>query len=603
MTAARILIVEDERIVAEDLRLTLVQLGFEIAGSTDTGEEAVRLAREVHPDLILMDIFLAGKINGITAAQEIQKFSEVPIVYLTAFADTVIMEKAKVTQPYGYILKPYQERELHTIIEISLYKHQLDRHLKESEEKYRRIVETANEGIWSIDTGGKTTLANRQMGALIGHSADEITGRQITDFIFPDDLPAFTREIDERRTGKQGNYDLRLLHKDGSVRWVHVSATPVYDQSGAFSGSFSMFTDITGRVMAEEKLRQMNEELEMRVRERTASLDHHVQFLQQLIDTIPSPVYYKDGDFRYMGCNKTFESYIGLSRNAIIGKTEDDVLPSDLAVLTRSKDAYLISHQGVQVYQVKFPHQDKSIRDMIIKKATFSEGSGGKRGILGVMMDISERVRAEQALTESEKRYRAVVQDQSEMICRFRMDRRILFANKAFLDYFNLDEKETIGYIFRLPVHPDDQPAEDAYFASLVPDHPLGIIEHRCIKNDGTVVWQQWSNRAFFDTAGNVTEYQSVGRDITQKKESEEQRHRLYRQIEQNLQQFATLNDHIRNPLAVIMMLAGLEENATSQKIVKQSQEIKRILEHLDQGYIKSEKIRAFLRTHYNIEG
>jgi PAS domain S-box-containing protein len=219
------------------------------------------------------------------------------------------------------------------------------------------------------------------------------------------------------------------------------------------------------------------------------------------------------------------------------------------------------------------------------------------------MMDISDRVRAEEALMESEKRFRAVVQDQSELICRFRLDRTILFANMAFLEYFGLDEKETIGYIFRLPVHPDDQSAVEAHFASLTPDHPVGLIEHRCILNNGTVVWQQWSDRASFDSAGNVTEYLSVGRDITLKKENEEQQHKLYRQIEQNLQQFATLNDHIRNPLSVIVMLAGLEEDEKSRKIIEKAREIDSILERMHKGYIESEKVRRFLRKHYNIEG
>ena len=603
MTAARILIVEDERIVAEDLRLTLLQLGYEVAGSVASGEEAVILAQEHCPDLILMDIFLAGKMDGITATGEIRKFSAVPVIYLTAFADTTIMDKAKITEPYGYVLKPYQERELHTIIEIALYRYRLDRQLRESEEKFRRIVETANEGIWGVDATGKTTFVNGRMAGLLGRSAEDLAGHAVSDFVYPPDLPVFQDEQEGRRSGKQGSYDIRLVHRDGSVRWVHVSASPVYDEEGTFSGAFSMHTDITDRVIAEEKLRQMNEELEERVRERTQSLDRQVHFLQQLIDTIPSPVYYKDHNLRYIGCNRTFESYLGLSRDAIIGRTPEEVLSPDLATLTVPKDRYLISHQGIQVYQIKFPHQDTTVRDVIVKKATFSDSSGETLGIIGVWMDISDRVRAEEALVESEKRFRAVVQDQSELIYRFRVDKRILFANKAFLDYFSLDENKTVGYIFRLRVHPDDQQAVDAHFSSLVPDHPVGLIEYRCTRGDGTVVWQQWSNRAFFDGAGNVTEYQSVGRDITRKKEIEEQQRRAYQQIEKNLQQFATLNDQIRNPLAVIVVLAGLEEDENSRKIIEKSREIDHILGQMHAGYLESEKVRMFLRKHYGIEG
>jgi PAS domain S-box-containing protein len=476
MTRARILITEDERIVAEDLRFTLEQLGYEVVGSVATGEEAVALADQLKPDIILMDIFLAGTMDGIAAAETIRASADIPVVFLTAFADPQIMEKAKITQPYGYILKPYQERELHTVIEIALYKHGVDRQL--------------------------------------------------------------------------------VL---------------------------------------------MNEELEQRVQERTAALNEQVRFLQQLIDTIPSPVFYKDPLFRYLGCNKAFATYIGQPRDTIIGKTADDILPPDLGRLTRDKDEYLLGHEGIQVYQVKFPHADQSVREMLMRKATFGPAGNDPSGIIGVMVDITDRIRAEEALRESEQRFRAVVQDQSELIYRFRVDRVVLFANRAFLEFFGLVEKDTIGYIYRLPVHPDDRDAVAAHLASLVPSSPSGTIEYRCLGPGGTVLWLQWNNRAFFDSAGNVTEYQSVGRDITRKKEIEEEQRQLYRQIEENLQQFATLNDHIRNPLAVIAMIAGLKDDKDSLTITRKIHEIDDILERLHQGYVESEKVRRFLRTHCDI--
>jgi len=476
MTKARILITEDERIVAEDLRFTLEQLGYTIVGSVATGEEAVEQAKKTAPDLILMDIFLAGEMDGITAAETIRASSDIPVVFLTAFADPQIMEKAKITQPYGYILKPYQERELHTIIEIALYKHSIDR-----------------------------------------------------------------------------------------------------------------------------QLQQQNVELEKRVRERTAALNEQVRFLQQMIDTIPSPVFYKDRDLRYIGCNRVFESYTGLRREAIIGKTGEEILPPEAARVSREKDLFLLSHEGIQVYQLKFPHPDKSVREMLVRKATFGGSGQALSGILGVMTDITDRIRIEEALRESERRFRGVVQDQSELIYRFRFDRAVLFANRAFLEFFGREEKDTVGYIFRMPVHPEDRQRFEAHIAALTPAGPAGSIEFRSTGKKGEVRWLQWNDRAFFDSAGNVTEYQSVGRDITRKKEIEEEQRRFLQQIEQNLQQFATLNDHIRNPLAVIAMIAGLREDDGSRRIAEKIREIDGILEQLHEGYVESEKVRMFLRTHYDV--
>jgi len=397
MTSPLIFIVEDELIVAEDIKQTLKSLGYTVAGHAKSGELAIDKIKETKPDLVLMDIHLAGTMDGIETAGRIRSLFDIPVIYLTAHADTVLLERAKITEPYGYVLKPYDERELHSVIEMALYKHALDL-----------------------------------------------------------------------------------------------------------------------------KLKKNNEELELRVRERTVSLDHQVQFLQQLIDTIPAPVYYKDTRGVYIGCNNAFEAYIGISKQGIIKKTDSDVFSPEFTALSSQKDSFLVSRHGIQVYQGKFVHSDHSIRDVIFKKATFDDTSGNIAGIIGVMLDITDRIRAEQALRESEERLRAVVQDQTELIYRYRYDRTVLFANQAFLEYFHKTAQDTIGYIFWIKIHPDDDARVRDHFRSLTPDRPVASIEYRVIMPDGTVRSQQWINRAFFDDTGHVTEYQSVGRDTTERKENEE---------------------------------------------------------------------------------
>jgi signal transduction histidine kinase len=135
---AKILIVEDERVVARDIEYRLTRLGYQIAGSTRHGEEAVRLAAEARPDLVLMDIRLEGEIDGIAAAEEIRKRLLLPIVYLTAYADEDTLQRARITEPFGYILKPFDERELRTAIEMALYKHEVERSQMRLEEQFRQ---------------------------------------------------------------------------------------------------------------------------------------------------------------------------------------------------------------------------------------------------------------------------------------------------------------------------------------------------------------------------------------------------------------------------------------------------------------------------------
>ena len=135
----RILIVEDEGLVAEDLKETLNEIGYEVPGIADTGEGAIALAAEHQPDLILMDINLSGDMDGITAGGEIRSRWGIPIIYVTAFATQAIIDRAKKTVPSGYILKPFNERQIQTAIEIALYNATIERQLKERDETIRTL--------------------------------------------------------------------------------------------------------------------------------------------------------------------------------------------------------------------------------------------------------------------------------------------------------------------------------------------------------------------------------------------------------------------------------------------------------------------------------
>ena len=127
----RILIAEDESVIAIDLAKTLEKLSYNVVGSSRNGKDVIKKAGELEPDLILMDILLDGKITGIQAAEKIMSTFDIPVIYLTAYADPATLEKAKLTEPFGYVLKPFDERTLRTSIEMALYKHEINKKLKE----------------------------------------------------------------------------------------------------------------------------------------------------------------------------------------------------------------------------------------------------------------------------------------------------------------------------------------------------------------------------------------------------------------------------------------------------------------------------------------
>jgi PAS domain S-box-containing protein len=177
--SCRILIVEDEAVLALGLRETLEDLGHTVVGTTATGEEALRLARELAPELVFVDIRLAGALDGIATAEQLRAIQHVPVVYLTAYADEETVRRAKITEPFGYLHKPCQARDLRTAIELALYKHQAERKLKASEERYAATIRSAFDGIITVDACGNILLLNPAAVRLTGWPEEEARGQDI----------------------------------------------------------------------------------------------------------------------------------------------------------------------------------------------------------------------------------------------------------------------------------------------------------------------------------------------------------------------------------------------------------------------------------------
>jgi PAS domain S-box-containing protein len=174
MDTKKILIVEDETIVALDIERKLAKSGYEVVGSVTSGEAAIDKVKETPPDLILMDISLEGDIDGIDAAERIQRHFDIPIIYLTAHSHPQTLERAKITEPYGYIVKPFERRSLHATIEMALYKHQMKLKLKEKDDNFRNLAENASDGMLIATVNGNHVYANRRATELTGYNASQL---------------------------------------------------------------------------------------------------------------------------------------------------------------------------------------------------------------------------------------------------------------------------------------------------------------------------------------------------------------------------------------------------------------------------------------------
>jgi AmiR/NasT family two-component response regulator len=158
---AKILVVEDDRIISLEIKERLEEFNYGVIGSATTGEEAYSLASAYLPDLIIMDIHIEGAMDGIETALKIKNELNIPVVYLTAYADDFTIERAKITEPYGYIVKPLDERELKSAVEIALYKNKADKALKDSEARYKAIVDTIEGSLFLVNNERQITFSNK----------------------------------------------------------------------------------------------------------------------------------------------------------------------------------------------------------------------------------------------------------------------------------------------------------------------------------------------------------------------------------------------------------------------------------------------------------
>ncbi|MBU4420281.1 MAG: response regulator, partial [Proteobacteria bacterium] len=229
MPNSKILIVEDEGVIAKDIKNILSFLGYSVIAVASSGEEAIEKAKEMHPDLVLMDIVLEGDMDGVKAAEQIRDSFDIPVIYLTAYSDNTTLQRAKITEPYGYILKPFQERELYTTIEMALYKHQVEKKLKESEEKFRAIFEHATDGMLVVDLETKKFITgNAMLCEMLGYSPEEINNLKVKDIHPQENLPYVLDKIEEQARGEYTlATDIPVKRKDGSIFYADINASRI----------------------------------------------------------------------------------------------------------------------------------------------------------------------------------------------------------------------------------------------------------------------------------------------------------------------------------------------------------------------------------------
>ncbi|MFC1836512.1 response regulator [Thermodesulfobacteriota bacterium] len=231
----RILVVEDDPVIQTVLNSRLGKLGYEVLAVVSTGEEAIEKAQETRPDLVLMDIKLDGPMDGIEAAAEIRSSVGIPVVYVTAYAEDSQLKRARATEPFGYLVKPFGERELRSTLEMAFYKAEMEAKLRRSEERFRAITENTSDVTAVLDKEGTYAYLSPSVTRLIRYLPEEMLGKKPADFVHADDISGLEDGIRKAVDSPGETFcinEFRLRRQDGE--WAHLEGrvTCLYDTPG-----------------------------------------------------------------------------------------------------------------------------------------------------------------------------------------------------------------------------------------------------------------------------------------------------------------------------------------------------------------------------------
>jgi len=261
MEKKKILIVEDENIVADDIKHTLINFGYEVIATVSSGEEAIKITDLTNPDLILMDIVLDGSKSGSEAAVEIKEKHQIPIIFLTAYVDEETLTNASKAQPYGYIIKPFEERELMATIQMAFHKVKMDKIISESEDKFKTLIVTMEEGLIIVDDDENFTYANPAAVKIFECDENELLKKNLRNFTSSQEFEKVLSHTKKRREGTSGTYELNIITKKGKPRILRVKASPLIVNK-KYVGTFGLISDITREKQIDKSLRELKQAVE-----------------------------------------------------------------------------------------------------------------------------------------------------------------------------------------------------------------------------------------------------------------------------------------------------------------------------------------------------
>jgi len=424
MKKARILIVEDEAIIAMEIENQLQSLRYEVTSIVDTGEKAIKRAEEDKPDLILMDIRIKGEMDGIEAAEVIRNKFGIPVIFSTAYLDEERIERAKITMPFGYVLKPIQERDLKVTIEMALYVSKVNVEREKIEEERDRILNLSSDLICIAGTDGYFRYLNPAWENMMGYTIKEMLSRSFLDFIHPEDHNINDKEVANLTAGNETiGFQNRYICKNDSIQTISWRATYLPEMHAMYC----IGRNITENIHAEEALKKSEHKLATH------------------IELTPLGIIEFDNEFKAISWNPGAEKIFGFTKEEVISKNSLDLLVPDYDY-ERVKKIHLWQNPtaGENI------NDNKTKDGRIITCHWFNtpmyDVHGNVTGMTAVCKDITNQLKTEQALKENEAKYRKLFEDSIDGYALGDPDTGIISdCNQALADLVRRTKEEIIG--------------------------------------------------------------------------------------------------------------------------------------------------------------
>ncbi len=513
MSNYTILVVEDESIVALNIKKILEHLHHKVLGPVASGEAAIELAVSQNPDLILMDIKLHGKLDGIEAAAIIKKTTNIPIIFVTAISDEKTLQRSIISDPYGYIVKPFDKKELKTAIEMAIYKSQSEKRLRQSEIKYRTLIERMNEGVVQMDNDTVILFVNERFCEMTGYSNQELIGNKFNEILLFDSKKDFLTEKNSGRNKiKSDRYDLELKKKNESKLWVEVSSSSTSDDYGKVIGSINIFLDIS----------------EKKKNENIAS------HLAAIVESSTDSIFSKTLEGNIISWNNSARLMYGYSSEEIIGKHISILVPPDKleelsGLMIKLKDGESVSN--FETIRIK-KNKEKIYVSLTLSPIKNAEGNITAISTIGHNIDTQKR--AEESVRISEQKYKNFFEYAPVGIYTSDFEGKILSANSAFAEILGCSSIEESLNLNLL---------EDIYFdkeirAKLIKNFEntgsVADVDVQWRKRNGELIWVQLNFHSIKDSKDHSLYFEGFVRDITKPKKSEEQILKLSRAVQQS---------------------------------------------------------------------